>query len=288
MAARPGRRRGRLAALTTAVTLAAAAAGTASAGTVSAGTVEAATTAPAPYWTPARMASATPVTSPSPPGTPSPTYSDGVPTVGALFFTTGKKSHFCTASVVDSDSNDMILTAAHCVYDHGYATHIAYVPEWHNGASPYGVWPVRSITVASGWQQSHDAGLDFAFLKVAPPSGQSLPVQAVTGGLQLGIDQGYANQITAIGYNDTDSQPISCATNSFESRPGQQEFYCNGFWNGTSGGPMITNYDPADGTGTVVGVIGGYQRGGHYKWASYSDYFGDPVQQLFLQAQTSP
>jgi hypothetical protein len=42
-----------------------------------------------------------------PPGIPSPTYFDGVPTVGALFFTTGTQAHFCTASVVDSAAFDL-------------------------------------------------------------------------------------------------------------------------------------------------------------------------------------
>jgi hypothetical protein len=40
---------------------------------------------------------------------------NGVRTVGALFYTTGSKAHFCTASVVDSATLNLILTAAHCV-----------------------------------------------------------------------------------------------------------------------------------------------------------------------------
>jgi len=67
------------------------------------------------FRTRSRMESATPVgqaaprggaqagTAEPPPGIPSQTYLDGVPTVGALFFTTGTQAHFCTASVVDSD-----------------------------------------------------------------------------------------------------------------------------------------------------------------------------------------
>ena len=90
-------------------------------------------------------------------------YFNGVPTVGALFFTTGTQAHFCTASVVNSARLDLLLTAAHCVYgSSGYATNVAYVPQWHQGVSPYGAWAVRSITVAAGWQQSQDPNLDFA------------------------------------------------------------------------------------------------------------------------------
>ena len=63
------------------------------------------------YWSKARMESATAVTgsaASAPPSLvrpatiPNPVRFNGVRTVGALFFRTGKKPHFCTASVVDS------------------------------------------------------------------------------------------------------------------------------------------------------------------------------------------
>jgi hypothetical protein len=249
------------------------------------------------FWTRSRMESATPAGQPAPrggaqagtagppPGIPNPVYFDGVPTVGALFFTTGTQAHFCTASVVDSAAFDLVLTAAHCVYGTSYATNIAYVPQWHNGVSPYGSWPVRTITVAAGWKQSQNPGLDFAFLAVTPPPGTARPIQLVTGGLRLGINAGYAHRIYVIGYNNTDDQPIGCATRSFEFEPGQLEFYCNSFWDGTSGGPWIVHFNPVTGGGTLIGDIGGYEQGGDYPWSSYSDYYSWPTLQLFLVAQ---
>src|SRR5258708_8980576 len=75
-------------------------------------------------WTPSRMAAATPAPVPftagpaisPPPGTPSATLFNGVPTVGALFFTTnGRATHFCTASVVARTNAHPVLTAAHSV-----------------------------------------------------------------------------------------------------------------------------------------------------------------------------
>jgi V8-like Glu-specific endopeptidase len=248
------------------------------------------------FWTAARMRSATPVgravsngikaaTPTPPPGIPNPVYFNGVPTVGALFFTTGSQAHFCTASVVDSLTFDLVLTAAHCVYGSAPATNIAYVPEWHQGLSPYGSWTVQSVTVASGWQQSQNPNLDFAFLRVTPPPGTARPIQAVTGGLLLGVNAGYAHPIYVIGYNDTDSQPIGCATTSFEFETDQMEFYCNSYWDGTSGGPWIVHFNPVTGSGVVVGDIGGYEQGGDYPWASYTAYYTWSILQLFAQAQ---
>jgi V8-like Glu-specific endopeptidase len=248
------------------------------------------------FWTTARMARATPIGQASakggraaaakpPPGIPNPTYFNGVPTVGALFFTTGTQAHFCTASVVDSFRFDLVLTAAHCVYGSGYATNIAYVPEWHKGVSPYGSWAVQTITVAEGWVHSQNPNLDFAFLTVTPPHGTWRPIQFVTGGLRLGINVGYAHHIYVIGYNNTDDRPIGCATTSFKFEADQMKFYCNSYWDGTSGGPWILHYNPVTGSGTVFGDIGGYEQGGDYPWASYSAYYGWSILRLFLAAQ---
>jgi V8-like Glu-specific endopeptidase len=256
------------------------------------------------FWTAARMRSATPAgqsaaSSPAatpqasptasptpPPGTPDPVYFNGVPTVGALFFTTGTQAHFCTASVVQSATLDLVLTAAHCVYDSGgYETNVVYVPQWHQGISPYGAWPVKTITVAAGWQQSRNPDLDFAFLAVTPPAGTKKPIQLVTGGLRLGINTAYSQPITPIGYNNTDNEPIKCATQSLKFEPTQIEFYCNNYQDGTSGGPWITHFNPRTGTGTVIGEIGGYEEGGDYAWQSFSPYYSWSILRLFAQAE---
>jgi V8-like Glu-specific endopeptidase len=248
------------------------------------------------YWTKARMESATPVTEGGAPSArsssgsvtiPNPIHFDGVPTVGALFFTAGTKSHFCTASVVNSSRGDIILTAAHCVYGTSYATNIAYVPEWHNGISPYGMWTVTSITVAQGWISSQDPNLDFAFLTVAPQTRHRhrVPIQRVTGGLWLGVNVGFNHKIYVIGYNNTDSEPVGCASRSTKFDATQMQFYCNDYQDGTSGGPWILHFNPVTGSGIVFGDIGGYQQGGDYPYLSYSPYYSWSILRLFLQAQ---
>ncbi|MCL2581505.1 MAG: trypsin-like serine protease [Streptosporangiales bacterium] len=220
----------------------------------------------------------------SPPkGTPTAKRFGGVPTVGALFSAVGGKSHFCTASVVDSAPGDLVITAAHCVYSKpgGYARHIQFVPGYHDGKRPYGSWPVRKITVASGWRESQNPDLDVAFLTVGRAGTR---VQTRTGGLRLGVSRPYRQAVEPVGYNDTDSRPVRCRTRSFEFRSGQRELYCRDFWDGTSGGPWITGFNSRTGDGTVTGVIGGYEQGGDYDWASYSPYFGSAIGALFRQA----
>ena len=221
-----------------------------------------------------------------PKGIPAATKFNGVPTAGALFYTTRSHPHFCTASVVDSRAGDLLLTAAHCVYDKSPVANIAYVPEYHDGHHPYGIWLVSAITVASGWRLSHDADFDFAFLTVSAQGGKQ--IQARTGGLTIAFHRHFDEKIEVIGDNDTDSAPVHCATKSFEFSPAQMEFYCYGFRTGTSGSPWIMDYNARTGAGSVFGVIGGYEAGGDYDWASYSSYFGDAARTLYRAAASPP
>ena len=107
----------------------------------------------------------------------------------------------------------------------------------------------------------------------------------MTGGLRLGINRPYRRPIEVIGYNNTSTRPVECATHSFEFEANQMEFYCHGYRDGTSGGPWIVRYDSHNGTGVVFGVIGGFQLGGAVEWASYSAYFGSSALDLYLQAE---
>jgi V8-like Glu-specific endopeptidase len=244
------------------------------------------------FWTPSRMAAATPAQenvkagkAGPPPGTPTAVHFGGVPTAGALFYTTGTAKHFCTASVVNSGNENLVLTAAHCVYNGSYASNIEFVPGYHSGLQPYGAWAVKTITVAAGWQQTRNPNLDVAFLAVTPPSGTDRPIQSVTGGLRLGINRPYRRDIEVIAYNDAASRPVECSTKSFEFDTGQLEFYCRDFMNGSSGAPWIVRYVPGNGTGLVIGVIGGFELGGDFPWASYSPYFGSSALALYRQAE---
>jgi V8-like Glu-specific endopeptidase len=248
------------------------------------------------FWTPARMAAATPVLNRGgivagpaispPPGIPTARLFNGVRTVGALFFTNGSSLHYCTASAVNSTAQDLVFTAAHCVYFSGRpVSNIEFVPGYHSGRRPYGAWVVNKIFVARGWKSSQNQNLDFAFLAVTPPPGTRRPLQQVTGGLQLGINRPYRRPIEVIGYNSSNARPVECATHSFEFNANQLEFYCHGFRDGTSGSPWIVRYNASNGTGVVIGTIGGFELGGNVEWASYSAYLGQSAYRLYLQAE---
>lgn len=207
---------------------------------------------------------------------------DGTAAVGALFALSGGKitTHFCSASVVHSPHGDLVITAAHCVASSDPST-MAFVPDYNNGQSPYGVWPVKHIYTDDAWRSSSAPDDDVAFLTLSSPE---TPIEDVTGGEQLATGLSAPAAVTVIGYPDGAGSPVTCRNWAKSMSPTQLEFDCAGFANGTSGGPFLTDISAVSGQGTIVGIIGGYQQGGDTADVSYSPVLGSNVAALYSQA----
>jgi V8-like Glu-specific endopeptidase len=211
----------------------------------------------------------------------------GEPAVGALFTTSSGRlgKHFCTASVVGSPAGDLVLTAAHCVT--GAAGTIDFVPGYHQGSAPYGVWAVTRIYVDRAWRSDASRNDDFAFLRVSRP-GSGIPIEDVTGAEKLVTGTPARHQLVqVIGYPNGANQPVTCQNRLRRPMPGQLEFDCGGYPDGTSGGPFLRQVDPSTGQGQVIGVIGGYQQGGNTPQVSYSAVLGRNAAALYKQAVAS-
>ncbi|WP_231608056.1 trypsin-like serine peptidase [Streptacidiphilus albus] len=205
--------------------------------------------------------------------------------VGAIFSQGVDGDHFCTASVVHSAAGDLLVTAAHCV--HGgqggsYGSDLVFVPDYRDGSAPDGQWPVTRIVVDPRWISSSDPDLDVAFVTVGQVGGRS--IEQVLGGNTLGIDKGFTKVVQITGYPSTASAPISCFNRTTQQSQYQMRIACTGFPGGTSGSPWLTSFDRTTRTGTVIGVIGGYQQGGDTADVSYSPYFDADVQTLYNEA----
>jgi V8-like Glu-specific endopeptidase len=212
---------------------------------------------------------------------------DGTPAVGALFTVKdGKPVHFCTAAVVQSPHEDLVITAAHCMQGRqlGSDSTVTFAPGYYDGNFPYGQWLVRQEFVDSNWKKYQDANDDFAFLLVGRPGHR---IQKHTGGERLAINVPLPREVQVIGYPDGTQQPVKCtapATRLHLKGYQQMEFNCGGFPNGTSGGPFLIKINRKTGTGSVMGVIGGYQQGGDTSSVSYSALFQRNIEELFKQA----
>jgi V8-like Glu-specific endopeptidase len=196
----------------------------------------------------------------------------GTAAVGALFTLNDGKlgNHFCTASVVNSPAGDLVLTAAHCVTQ--ASAPIVFVPDYHDGKSPYGIWKATRVYTNSAWQSSQDPDDDFAFLTVSDPS-EGVPVEDITGAEELSTANTARAYVQVIGYPDGAAEPVECSNWTKIFSPTQLEFDCGGYPNGTSGGPFLADMNAATGQGVVIGVIGGYEQGGLTDSVSYAASF---------------
>ena len=215
----------------------------------------------------------------------------GMPQFGELVWqrpdgTPGSK--LCSAVAVDSAGGDLIATAAHCVG--GVKSHIggsmavAYLPGADNGSRPYGVWYPTRIIRAQQWMNGvKNPDFDIAFLTVDRP-GDVRPLQSVTGAEHFGAIPAAGTLGVQVGYPYAERHPAACRTAIRFLSPTQLKLDCAGFPGGTSGGPVLTDVDPGDGIGTLVGVMGGYQNGGRRADVTYASAFTPAIEQLYRQA----
>jgi V8-like Glu-specific endopeptidase len=245
------------------------------------------------YWTRSRLLAARPWGlgggRPGPAGTPS-AHPAGATIqasrVGAIFDSGQGENHFCTASVVSSPGRNLLITAAHCINGgskSGYANNIVFIPAYRDGTEPYGVWTPARLLVAPQWASSENPAYDVGF--VVLNSNDGMNIQDVLGGNRLRFSPRYHQLVRVTGYPDSANAPVACQNWTTGQSATQLRFDCGGFYDGTSGSPWVTRFDPFTGTGTIVGVIGGYQQGGDTDSVSYSSYFGNDIKQLYEQAE---
>jgi V8-like Glu-specific endopeptidase len=213
---------------------------------------------------------------------------NGTPAVGALFQRVhGRLAHFCTASVVRSRHENLLVTAAHCLQGRSLspAGSVVFAPGYHSGVFPYGRWVVRAAFTDRQWRASQDPDDDVAFL-VAGRAGRH--IQKYTGAETLVTSAKLPQAVRVMGYPDSARRPVFCdaAARAYNRhRLRQMVFYCTDYTNGTSGGPFLARLSGATGNGKLIGVIGGYEQGGFTPSVSYSSRFGGTVAALFAAAQ---
>jgi V8-like Glu-specific endopeptidase len=219
-------------------------------------------------------------------GAPTLTATPGqAPNVGALFTVSSAGAlgnHFCTASVVDSPTGNLLVTAAHCVSGHP-AADFAFVPDYTDGRMPYGIWTVTRIIVDPRWNSSADPDDDFAFLVVSQ-RGAKLSIEQLTGAEAIEFGAPAGQKVKVSGYPDGDGTVIACVNTAQAYSPTQFVFDCGGFMDGTSGSPLLAGYSTPGSLGTVIGVIGGFEQGGDTASISYAARFSADMAALYQTA----
>ncbi|OLZ65529.1 hypothetical protein AV521_31190 [Streptomyces sp. IMTB 2501] len=258
------------------------------------------------YWTPERLRNARPLDDPdgarlgdthgmgSALRAPSHEVAGGFDNVGVFVVTRagGKEDRFCTASVVDSPSMNLVISAAHCLSDTDRFENFGFVPKYNDSSNPkpYGIFRAEKNRVyldgryiKLGSSKADD--LDFAFVRVQRNEKNQVLATTVGGGNRLKfIGPGDFAQKDAhlIGYPGGSKKPRDCTatTKKFDDRFVQID--CDGYTPGTSGSPFLAAWDGK--RGDVFGVIGGYKTGGPTANTSYSSQFDADINRLYVQA----
>lgn len=273
------------------------------------------------YWTPERLASATPYTPesasasmaaaspaqvPQDPGSGSSSSStdpDGriepvapqpqggaaaQPRIqGKLFFNGyGFDNSYCSASVVNTPTKRVVITAGHCVYDqqHGWMKNIVFVPDYDvNGSDPdpVGIWTARSLRTFDTWiADNQDVANDVGFVTLNDGGDANQPVAQAVGAYGLAWGGSHEFQSTIFGYPSNLTNPDgryashSCQDSTTSSvPPGFQDTMvsvdsCN-FGPGASGGPWLYRYDTTTELGYVRSVTSLWFQVTGQNWAPY-------------------
>ena len=171
---------------------------------------------------------------------------------GKLFFKIGTSSYVCSASLI---KRGIAVTAAHCVANYGHSQFYGswqFVPGYHNGSAPFGVWTAKNVYVLTAYYNGTDG---CAVYGIVCPDDAALIVLTGTPGNSAGwfgywYGGGYTSnglfQITQLGYpvgldsgaymERTDSYGYRSSSNSNNTVIGSN---MNG---GSSGGPWVENF----------------------------------------------
>lgn len=208
--------------------------------------------------------------------------------VGRVFFTLGGKDYSCTGIAVRSANRSTVITAGHCVHDGPgrYASNWVFVPGYRAGVRPYGTWRARALSAPAGWRASGRMQDDVGFAVVAPLRGRKLT--DVVGGVSVGFGGPRGAYVWAFGYP-------AAAPNS-----GRRVQYCRGAirqdkWGtgaqglacsmgqGASGGPWLSGFSAASGSGTVYAVTSFTYRG--VNGVVWAPYLGSSAKALYATMQ---
>ncbi|MQS16885.1 hypothetical protein F7Q99_33035 [Streptomyces kaniharaensis] len=203
---------------------------------------------------------------------------NGLPTVGALFFNVGPIHQRCTGTVISTSTGNIIATAGHCIWNKLASwlppvpmPNPVFVPGYHNGQAPYGKWTVKDRWIASSWRKNLHPDYDYGFMVLNKRNGRQ--IQDVVGANGWRTTAGYDNWVEITGYPDNRDNPLQCYTWTRQARNWlwQLVFPCDNYHEGVSGSLLMERFgQQAPGYGIAIASLGGYQQGGTSDNVSYA------------------
>ncbi|MFE6978151.1 trypsin-like serine peptidase [Streptomyces sp. NPDC057682] len=216
-------------------------------------------------------------------------------TVGYLLFNhpDGTPSH-CTGTAVDTASQMLVLTAAHCLHegpDGGWMKNIVFVPAYDNGPGAYGLFEAWNIATDSLWSSGSESDPEHDYgMVITEDNSRGQRLGEAVGGQTLVTkdDVRTGEPIALIGYSGTpyDGEHQELCEDLILPVPPPENLWhtdCPNITGGASGGPWMLDYDPATGSGYVAGLTSQGIPGGTAISPQFDDRtaaFADLMEQL--------
>ncbi|KRV46559.1 peptidase [Wenjunlia vitaminophila] len=212
-----------------------------------------------------------------------------VTTSGRVFFVWDGEPSFCSGNAVTSANHSTVLTAGHCVKLFGnWHTNWVFVPNYHDGQAPFGVWTAARTMATPQWVASEDAiDYDIGAAVVNRLDGRRLT--DVVGGQGLRFNSGYGKDVYAFGFpagHQYDGEKlIYCSGRTTRDTQGTDDhgLLCD-MTGGSSGGPWFERFDEATGTGLQSSLTSFSYRGQHE--TKFGPYFGNVAKKFYHRAQS--
>ncbi len=116
---------------------------------------------------------------------------------GKVFARDESGNYSCSATVVNSSTEKVIFTAAHCVRTKrwGWAEKFTFIPAYNRGNKPFGKWEWESLYVPAGWSSLK---YDYAAVSLQRRNGKK--IEDKVGGAGLVWNYNLDSEYLAFGY----------------------------------------------------------------------------------------
>ena len=213
-------------------------------------------------------------------------------TTGKVFFSTHDGQNWvCSASIVNSEAKDLLITAGHCVFGslggqvpgEGWHSNWTFVPDYSYNYRPFGTWYARQLWTKTAYINNQDEGDDIGAVLVWANNGQN--ITNLLGGQGIAWNYNSTEYFYDFGYpaeypfNGQGLQE-SDGWGSYTWWAGAEQLNTN-FTGGSSGGPWLSGFN---GTWGYVNSVNDFT----YSWYSnqmFGLYFGNNVGSLYNQVR---